>query len=313
MGKKVKQTLIKLAISGTLIGILLWKVDKKALVESFKLLDPKFLPLIFGLFILNYVISSVRWKMLLIYKNSEEATVTYLTSLYFIGSFFNNFMPTTVGGDVYKVAKLGQRIRDNAGALSATFMERFTGMVALMIISYIGFVKTFDFWVSLLPETVSSDSALVGLFKGFIIFGFWIGSLLGFFFLRLFSNKISLVGKFYNSLIKYVSRKRVVLYAFLTSFIVQLIAISTQFLVFKAIGVDLPVAYTLFVFPVIFLASFVIPSLNGIGVQDALYVEFFSAVGIASSVSLSASIIYHLFRMSVSLIGGVLYALGKSD
>jgi len=313
MSRKFNKILIKIVVSTALLGFLLWRVDRQSVIENFRLLDPTYIPLIFFMFILNYVVSSIRWKMLLIYENSKEAGLSYLTSLYFIGSFFNNFMPTSIGGDVYKIAKLGRKIKDNANALSATFMERFTGMIALVIISYVGLVQTFDFWVSLLPASLSSSGALVFVFKAVLILGFWIAAVMGFLFLKFFSIRIPAIERVYVSIIKYVSEKRVIFYAFLTSFIVQFIAIFTHYLVFKAIGVDLPVTYSLFVFPVVFLASFVIPSLNGIGVQDALYIEFFSVVGVTDSVSLSASLIYHLFRMFVSLIGGVLYAFGKAD
>mgnify|MGYP000035334764 FL=1 len=78
-------------------------------------------------------------------------------------------------------------------------------------------------------------------------------------------------------------------------------------------GVNSPLDYALFIFPVITLISFFVPSLNGLGVQDALYMQLFLVVGIPAEISLSASIIYHLLRLFVSLFGGVLYALGKSD
>jgi len=36
-------------------------------------------------------------------------------------------------------------------------------------------------------------------------------------------------------------------------------------------------------------------------------------VGVPAETAVSASIIYHLLRLGVSLIGGVLYALGKDS
>jgi uncharacterized membrane protein YbhN (UPF0104 family) len=92
-----------------------------------------------------------------------------------------------------------------------------------------------------------------------------------------------------------------------------LLAIFTQYFIFLAMGVDLPVLYALFIFPVITLASFFIPSLNGVGVQDGLYIQLFGLVGVGSAVALSASIIYHLFRLGVSLIGGFFYAFEKDN
>jgi uncharacterized membrane protein YbhN (UPF0104 family) len=102
-------------------------------------------------------------------------------------------------------------------------------------------------------------------------------------------------------------------YALISSFAIQFLAIFTQYFAFRAIGVKIPVDYALFVLPVITLAGFFIPSLNGLGVQDALYIQFFGMIGVPTEIALSASIVYHLFRMAVSLIGGALYAAGKAD
>jgi hypothetical protein len=313
MSKKAKKILLKIAVSGGLFGIIFWKVDFGEVLSNFKLLDSGYLPLLLLLLVLNYVVSSVRWKVLLIHKNSEKISLPYLTSLYFIGSFFNNFMPTSIGGDVYKFVTLGRKIKNKADAFTATFMERFTGVIALVLISYFGLVQTLDYWLAQLPESISSNPNSVLLFEGFLFFGFWLGALAAFMSLKFLAKKVDPAKKVYDSLMEYKGKTKVLVIAFLTSFIVQFLAIVTQYLVFTALGVDIPLNYALFIFPVITLASFFVPSLNGLGVQDALYMQLFLAVGISPEVSLIASVVYHLLRLFVSLFGGVLYALGKAD
>lgn len=313
MTKEKKQALIKIAISIVLFGIIFWQVDMESVWAAFGLLDVKFLPLLILLIVLNYLVSSVRWKVLLIHKNREKASIPFLASLYFIGSFFNNFMPTSIGGDVYKIVALGKKIKNKADAFAATFMERFTGMIALVLISYIGLVQTLGFWVAQLPDLIASNSTYVFLFKFILFFGFWIAAAVGFVALRFLSDTISIIKRVYDSLLVYKGNNKTLVNAFLTSFIVQALAIFTQYFVFTAMGVNIPLDYALFIFPVITLVAFFVPSLNGLGVQDALYMQLFLTVGVPQEVSLSASIIYHLLRLFVSLFGGVLYALGKSE
>ena len=156
--KKYQSLILKILISGILFYIIFSKIDKDVLLNNFGLLDKRFIPLLVGLIVANYYVSSIRWKFLLVHKNSENITVKYLTSLYFIGSFFNNFMPTSMGGDVYKIYALGKKIGNNADAFVATFMERFTGMIALILISYFGLVDTLDFLLSLLPNYILSNN-----------------------------------------------------------------------------------------------------------------------------------------------------------
>ncbi len=308
-----KKALLKVVISSVLLFITLNNVDLEQLVLNFRQFELIYIPLIVGFLLLNYVISSVRWKKLLIFENSQKASLSYLMNLYFVGAFFNNFMPTSIGGDVYKVYKLGNKIGSKANAFSATFMERFTGMVALVLISYFGIVKTWSIWLSFLPQEIAQSNLLLTMFKLMIFLGFWVGAVAAFVFLKILAKKSKKLKKLYESIMVYKKEKEVMFWAFLTSFVVQLISIFTQFFIFKGLNVDMNIWYALAVFPVITLASFFIPSLNGIGVQDAMYNQIFTAGGITTStIALSASIIYHLFRLFVSLIGGFIYAFNKN-
>jgi uncharacterized membrane protein YbhN (UPF0104 family) len=101
------------------------------------------------------------------------------------------------------------------------------------------------------------------------------------------------------------------IWAFLTSFVVQFAVIFSQYFVFTGMGVNLPILYALFVFPVVNLVSFFVPSLNGLGVQEALFIYFFTAMGLTPEFALGASLLYQLFRLTTSLFGGILYAMGK--
>ena len=100
-------------------------------------------------------------------------------------------------------------------------------------------------------------------------------------------------------------------YSFLASIVVQLSAIFTQYFIFKSINVDLPVDFSLFAFPIIFLSGYAIPSVNGLGSQEVLYTSFFATIGVIATVCIAASFLYHLARLLVSLIGGILYIYEK--
>lgn len=307
--KKYLKSALKITVSVLLIGFILLNVDRENVVRYFSQFNFRYAPLIVLLLVLNYVFSSIRWKQLLIYKNTAHVSTGYLIGLYFIGSFFNNFMPTSIGGDVFKIYKLGKRIDSVSNAFSATFMERFTGVISLVFISAFGLI-------GVLLKGVASDSAMfyylswsiVGLF---LLFG--AGTFAGLKILDFLRKKINKLNSIYDSLVMYRGKNRVLIVAFLTSFIVQFMAIFTQYFIFVALGSHIDVYKSLFIFPLITLASFFIPSLNGIGVQDILYKFSNTFLFIAEPAAIAASFIYHLFRLGVSLIGGVLYALGKAD
>lgn len=295
MAKISKKTIIKIVVSVILLGVILFKVDKKQLVENISRMNLLYIPVIVALIVLNYFISSVRWKKLLIHSDTSHISVKYLTSLYFIGSFFNNFMPTSVGGDVYKIYRLGKKLGNTTDAFAATFMERFTGVVALVFISSGALIKLLG-WLGVLIFI----AVLISIPVGYVVLG-------------IAAKKIKKLEKIYSSISAYRNAPRVLVIAFLTSFLVQMCSIFAQFFVFRSVGANLSPFYAMFVFPVIILAAFFIPSINGIGVQDALYIQLIAlpTPGITSDLALSASVLFHLIRLGVSLVGGVLYALNK--
>lgn len=294
MAKIPKKTLIKIFVSTLLLAVIFVKADKKQFVENVLKVNPFYIPPILGLIALNYLISSIRWRYLLT-ENKDKVSLFYLVRLYFEGSFFNNFMPTSIGGDVYKFLKLKQKLNNATVAFVSTFMERFTGVIALVIISSGALIKILGVW-------------------GVLIFWAVIFSIpAGYITLSFLSTKINKFQKIYNAIKSYINYPKVLVIALITSFLVQLCSIATQYLIFVSIGGTFSFFYALFIFPVIILASFFIPSLNGMGVQDALYIQLIAQPNpnISDSLALSASILYHLARLLVSLVGGISYAVNK--
>jgi glycosyltransferase 2 family protein len=287
--------LTKIAVSAILFWFLLQKVNLADMANKLQSLDSKVIPFVFMLIALNYAVSSARWYILLHKSDKEKVSLGYLITLYFTGSFFNNFMPTSIGGDVYKVVKLGTKIQNKSQAFAATFTERFLGVVALIVISILGAIK------------------LYGYLAAIVFVLFILAVIVGYFVLKVMSSKFPVLEKIYEAFDSYRSRQSDLGKALLLSLVIQICSVLSQYLVFVALGQQPPLIYAFTVLPVITLAGFFIPSLNGIGVQDALYVSLFAPVGVISEVALTASISYHIIRLIVSLFGGLMYAAGMDD
>lgn len=292
--KKYLKLLIKLTISTGLIYVVFSKVDFSQLRDNILSINPYYLPLIVVLFFINYLVSSIRWRSLIL-KNRDHVSVPYLTRLYFIGAFFNNFMPTSIGGDVYKILVLSKRIESRSHAFVSTFMERFTGIIALAFISI----------------TVFS----LGLGKYFPLPLIWfvLAIYFGVIVLNFLSRHLSFADKVFSALREYKSHHGVLVFAMVTSLVVQIVAVLTQYFIFIGLGVGVPWQFVFLVLPLITIAGFFIPSLNGLGVQDALYIGFFGMLGVPEAVSLTASVVYHFLRLLISLLGGLFYVVEKGN
>ncbi len=96
------------------------------------------------LFLLSFILlagrniaSALRWKILL-EVCCHTTSVMLLTKFYFIGLFFNFFLPTSVGGDIARGYYLYSRGGSKAVAISSILAERLMGVASLAILSLLG-------------------------------------------------------------------------------------------------------------------------------------------------------------------------------
>ena len=284
----MKKTLLKIAISGLLFFLLSRLVDLSQLRETISQVDLLFFALGCLIIILNYVVGAVRWEVLI---GEDSPKVLYLLKLYFLGAFFNNFMPSSVGGDAYKMYRLGKDLKDAVRGVATTFMDRFVGIMALFCLSSFGLIS---FW------GLKGLGALA-LFVAGVIFGLW--------FLRSASSWHPVIEKFQKIIYSYKDKRKVLIKAFLLSFGVQFCSVGAELCAFYSLGLRPPLGQSVFFLPLINFVAFLPISFNGLGVQDGLFIFAFSKVGMAREGALSASVTYHFMRLVVSLIGGLLYAV----
>jgi uncharacterized protein (TIRG00374 family) len=299
---KYKSTILKILISSVFFGYLLLTLDFSLILKNIKHAN-LFLFFVALIFIcLNYFVSSIRWKRLVITQNKVDL-LTYV-KWYFEGSFFNNFMPTSMGGDVYKIYQLNKRIKNKKVSIASTILERFTGIIALILIGYFGFIFSANLFFGLYPKII--DYLIV-----VAIVGFFPSLILGYYLFIKFAHKVSFFKKIKETLELYTNNKDMLRDALLTSFIVQFLAIGSQYLIFLSLGIYPNVMYVLTFIPITVVLGFVIPAINGVGIQDYLYVLFLGVLGVKPELALASSILYHFARLLISLIGGFTYAVDK--
>ncbi len=286
----MKKTIIKSFVSIALIGFLFTKVVSfNVVLKTFSQINLFYFFLAFVAVIGNNTISTTRWKYLI---DNSKVRYWYLLRLYFIGNYFNNFLPSSIGGDVYKILKLKDVIGDGASATAATFMERFTGLLALAVMASIALTFT-----SFFP-------AYYGILLLIIFVG---GFFFGVFILNKFHKMHPKLEKFYIVFSSFKDKKNIVIKAFLLSFLVQMFSVLTQLMIVKSLGINLSTVYAFFAFPIAGFISFFPISFNGVGVQEAMYIKLLGFVGINASLAVTASLTYFIVRVISSLLGAVFY------
>lgn len=262
----------------------------------------------FVFYILTIPFVSSRWWLLL---KSQKAKVPFpqVVSLYFIGFFFNNFLPTSIGGDIYRV--WGASLESGKRAISAAsvVVERLLGLLAVSALALLAMMvvrQVADASISTFVWIVFVGMLLLlALFFSQVIFKFLI----------VLTRKISLWGlgqklmRFYEAVKLYRQQKWTLIQVFFLSVAYQLSIVFFSYLVGRALGLGIAWHYFILFVPVTVIMSWLPISINGVGVRETGYVLLLSKIGHSSSEALTLSLLIYGLSVVASLVGGVLYLL----
>ncbi len=125
------KTLIKLAISVTIIALILRKIDERLLLDVVRDANPLWVVWALIWFILSKVISAFRFNRLLL---SENIVLTRLQNLrlYWLCMYYNLLLPGGISGDGYKIKVLMEKFsRPLKRIVTITLLDRISGLIAL--------------------------------------------------------------------------------------------------------------------------------------------------------------------------------------
>jgi uncharacterized protein (TIRG00374 family) len=294
------------------VGLLVFLLSRAELSQIFRVArsaDVTMLLLALFVYSSTIVLISWRWRLLLI---SQRAKVPFgrVLSLYFIGFFFNNFLPTSIGGDIYRALGAGQDSGKRAISAASVLVERLLGMLAVSALAITA--------VTLIVRQVA-DGYIRALVLGF---GAIIVLLLALFFnrrtlkfLEMVARKVSLWGlgqrllRFYQALTLYRRQKGVLILVFFISIGYQLMIVIFSYLVGFALDLGISLRYFMLCVPVTVIISLVPISINGVGVRETGYVFLLSKIGHSGSEALTLSLLIYGLSLLASLVGGIFYLL----
>jgi hypothetical protein len=293
--KKLISFLLKLLISGTLLFIFISRVDIEAVKETISHTKIPIFIAGFFVYLSTIFVSTKRWSLFL----PPGMKYFKLVSMYFIGSFFNTFLPGLVGGDAVKAFYLYRHIGKGGLSLATVFMDRYMGLVALSSISLIAYAGGFSY----VQDT--QLAWVIPLFFSLIIAG-------SIFLWKINWGRIGLLKSFYEPLMSYKNKRNVIYKGLLLGFIVQTIGITSVLVLSRAIGLETPFIYFFMFIPLVAAASAIPVSIAGLGIREAGFVILFTKAGVTAESALSLSLVSFSVMCMANLIGGVEYLrMGK--
>ena len=302
--------LLKLLLSGGLIGYFLTKIHIERFFETFASARFSYIGLALVVYLFAQAVSAIRWTALarpLGIKTPFKDLIQY----YLIGMFFNLFAPSTVGGDVSRVYYLvkdqdaqahGRPVTTVPAAMSV-LMDRAIGMVVLVWLGAAGLLLFPSYAV---PQTVRSITFIIAVT---LLVGALLAPVLRWF---LPEDGHHLTAKLRLALHSYRQNWRALLIAAGLSLAVHLIQAWMHTVMGRALGFDLPFSFSLIVYPLVGTFAAIPISLNGLGLREGGYIFLLAVIGIGSEQGVAFGILLFLIIALDSLIGGVIFLFQRT-
>ena len=313
-GRRILSTLLKLAVTAALYVAVFYTIDVGKLWGRLQTVSVGWVALGAVVYAGGQWLSAWRWWLLL---RPVRLEVPYLrmVAFYFIGMFFNIFLPTIVGGDAVKAILLTRETGAPARSTMSVFMERNVGLFALLTIATAAaFVAP--------PVDVRGFNLLqltLLVFAAFVAANLVLANRPAY---RLVDYLVALTplarlrsraASLYEALVPYREARwrGLVAAAAGQSFLFQAVVILVVFLNANALGLSMPVSALAVFVPLISLAGMLPISVNGLGVREALYLLLFGRIGVPADAAVSLALLYFAVTLAASLPGGVVYALQR--
>ena len=155
---------LKPFVSVSLYALIFWFTDARAILGHMADARLEYVAAGVLLYAAGQALSTWKWRLLLRPVGLGAVRYTRLLAFYFIGMFFNLFLPTVVGGDAVKALLLARETGSPSRATTSVFMERNLGLFALLAIALVAAWRAPT--VDIMGVTLSTYTLL--LFAGFV-------------------------------------------------------------------------------------------------------------------------------------------------
>lgn len=271
--KKYIVTGLKLAISFILIYYVFFvKLHIFDILDNYKNANWMYIILAVILYVISQALSVFRLDY---YFRDIDLDLSYVsnTRLYFLGMFYNTFVPGGVGGDAYKVYMLNKNYDISLKKISqAVFLDKIIGLFAMVLI-----IVFLIYFSNLTDYPLIQYGSLISSLIGFIAVPYILGLLFP-------QHKKT----FFNSMIY--------------SIVLQLIQVGMLYFVLEGLNIH-PENFSIYL--LIFLVSGILSiiSFSGFGIREVVFMYAAHRFNFDETLATSAAFIFSIITISISFVG----------
>jgi uncharacterized protein (TIRG00374 family) len=310
---------------GVAVGAMAWVVRGLDWKQAFLHMNLGSFALSLAVFMFSQVLLAFRWWLLL-WVQDIPMKVSMAIKLHLLGLFYNNVMPSSMGGDVLRAWYASKHTDKRLVAAMSVFVDRVVALVSmiLMVLAvYLFLIRGHE--SSALATTGTHKEAMtghllrVGLAVGAVLLAFSCLALAIRPIRKVVLRNVSVArmhvlaaGRAARDSVRVYCGKPLVLVAAmgLTMFLQSIIIVSFWVLG-RSLGVDASVRYYLIIFPITWLVSALPISIAGIGLLEGGVVVLFTALaGVGEDPAKALALCQRFVWVLASLPGGIIHLFG---
>lgn len=302
------KVLVRLVVSAALLYFVLRSIDLAALWQRVQSMKPGWILLALASFAFMQSVSVWRWHRLLRAQHVDVPTRTLNESIW-VSLFFNNFLPSNIGGDFVRIADTAPAAGSKTLATTVVLVDRVLGLTALILVASFG-----AFAASLIGIHVPGARWLwivsaAGVLMAIPVIA--IPKLTAYLLHPLRLLKRPWVDERVQRLEEAIKRFRetpsALIGAFAGALVVQITIVAFYLLTAQGLSVPLPILLGAVLIPVSLAVQMAPLSINGFGVREAVFAFFFRRFGLPIDAAVALSLVSTGLIMGLSLVGGAMF------
>jgi glycosyltransferase 2 family protein len=245
-----------------------------------------------------------RWQQLLRARRVEDS-VAWLTRAYFVSYAFGQILPTSVGGDAWRIFETSRRHRGSTTEVTGSvLLERALGGAVTLALAGVGLVVAIGrypigqyLWIELVFVVAT-------IAVGFVFFSRAVRRRLGFLLPLARRLRVEAAARaVYDGLHGYRDHPGTLAKVAVVTTAAQLTRVCAIYASGRAVGIHLSILPYVVLGPLLFLVMLVPFTVNGIGVREAFFVSFLGKLHVDHDAAFACGFLFFVMTILLALPG----------
>lgn len=307
--RQVSFAIVKALVSCALLYVLFQTYDIEAALKRVAGVEPRAFLVAAALLVASMVLAAWRWRIIVgALDGNLPAKMAF--SLVWIGLFFNQALPSNLGGDAVRIWMFYRQDGVLKRAIGSVLLDRGTALVGLAVLVMLTFPLAAQF---------IGDTTILAVLA-FLVAAIFIGLLVLVWLDRLMVLFVRLLPvRFYHSITSFAEDSRIVLapgryglYVLGLSIGNQVLMVLIMFALARGLSIDVELLTLLVLIPPVILASLLPISFAGWGVREGAMIAMLGTVDVAPENALVLSVAFGFLTLIFSLPGALVWFLSDN-